>query len=133
MARRIRAARAMSRAVLLAAGLALAAPSAAPAGEAPVELPLLVVFIGDGAGGRTVLRARALLQPRDGAGAAAIAALAPALAAAMRKRLRRVTADRLIPPEGGTAWLERELWGLAERMLAPVRLDGLVFRELTIE
>lgn len=121
--------------VALVAGLALVMAWAIPA-EAkqppPVELPLLVVSIADGAGGEDVLRVIAMLQPRNAADAAVVQAERVAIAAAMRDRLRSVSSTQLIPPKGNTAWLERELWNLAERMLKPMRLDGAFFRELTI-
>ena len=98
----------------------------------PVELPNMTFSISDGEGGTDILRFIALLQPRRAGDGAKIKAKQKVIMDAFETRIMTVKSTQLIPPDGGPAWLERELWDIAERILK-FKLDGTIFRELSIE
>lgn len=112
--------------------VSLAAPAVAQQPD-PITLAEITVKISDGNGGRDILRVIPMVQPRRSADVKKILARSGAIAQVLRDRLRTVTSAQLIPPDGSSEWLEREFWDLAEKILKPTRLDGALFRELSIE
>jgi hypothetical protein len=117
---------------VLAVALSFFAP-AAIAEPAPVAMPVISMSIEDGAGGRDKLTLYGMLQPKRDRHVARVKARASDIAAAFKSRIRFIESKQLIPPEGNTDWLEKELWALAEHMLKPIQLNGAFFTELSIE
>ena len=117
---------------LLLLAISLSTPAIAKQ-PAPITLPEITVKIGDGNGGRDILRVTPMMQPRSAADVPKILERAAYVSAVLRDRLKTITSAQLIPPDGSSEWLEREFWTLAEKVLTPVRLDGAIFRELSIE
>lgn len=117
---------------VLTVALSFFAP-AAIAEPAPVAMPVISMSIEDGAGGRDKLTLYGMLQPKRDRHVARVKARASDIAAAFKSRIRFIESKQLIPPEGNTDWLEKELWALAEHMLKPIQLNGAFFTELSIE
>jgi len=100
---------------------------------APVAMPMISMSIDDGSGGRDKLTMYGMLQPKRDRHVARVKARASDIAAAFKSRIKFIESKQLIPPEGNTDWLEKELWALAEHMLKPIQLNGAFFTELSIE